>query len=146
MNITLYPNLSQSANWQLSTETAGAVVTGVEDLKQQVLNCLITDRGSIPFAPEQGFNINQLLDQPVNWVIPNGKLGILDALESGVPLVTVDRIEHVFTKNDPSTVVFIVHCESNLGEFAVAISNNPNFTPQSTLGGFDSGFSSGFFI
>jgi phage baseplate assembly protein W len=145
MTITLHPDI-QSSNWQLSTSEDGAVVRGVEDLKQQVLNCLSTDKGTVPFAPNDGFNINQLLDEPVNWVIPNGKLGILDALENGVPLITVNRIQHVFSQYDPSTVIFIVHCVSNLGNFEVAISNNPNFTPQSSQGGFSSGFSSGFFI
>jgi phage baseplate assembly protein W len=145
MTVTLSTEIT-SNYWQLSTEDAGAVVIGVEDLKQQVLNCLITDKGSVPFDPDFGFNIYELLDQPVNFVIPNGKLGILDALDYGVPQINVTRIEHVFSQFAPEKVIFIVFCESNLGNFEVAISNSPNFTPVTTQGGFSNGFSSGFFI
>jgi phage baseplate assembly protein W len=149
MTVTLSTDIT-SNYWQLSTEEAGAVVTGVEDLKQQVLNCLVTDKGSVPFDPEFGFNIYELLDRPVNYVIPNGKLGILDALEYGVPSITISRIEHTFSQFAPEKVVFIVFCESNFGNFEVAVSNNPDFTPVAsqgqTLGGFSGGFDSGFNI
>lgn len=148
MTITLSTDIT-SNYWQLSTDTAGAIVTDLEDLKQQVLNCLVTDKGSVPFDPEFGFNIYELLDRPVNFVIPNGKLGILDALEYGVPSITVTTIAHTFLPTDPAHVIFVVFCESNLGNFEVAISNNPDFTPvvgQGNIsgGGFSLGFNSGF--
>jgi hypothetical protein len=145
MIVTLYPNIENSY-WQLSTTVDGGIVEELEDLKQQVLNCLTTNKGSVPFDPTAGFNIYELLDEPVNWVIPNGKLGILDALENGVPLITVTTISHIFLPSDPAHVTFIVFCESNIGNFEVAVSNNPNFTPISSQGAFSSGFSSGFFV
>lgn len=133
-----------TANWGLSSSVDGGVVVDNNDLAQQALTVLTTNKGSVPFDPELGWNIQLYVDAPVTTVIPNGKVGILDALEYGVPLITVERVEHEFSVSDPSTVVFIVYCSSNLGTFAVAVSNTPNFTPQVVQGPFSGGFSSGF--
>lgn len=145
MQVSLYTDINNS-NWSMSAYTDGAVVEGNRDLAQQVMNALAINKGSVPFDPELGFNVQLLLDRPVNFVIPNGKLGILDAIEYAVPLVTVDRVDHEFLATDPSHVIFIVYCSSNLGNFGVAISTSPNFTPQTGMGAFSSGFSTGFNI
>lgn len=147
MTITLSTDI-QSSNWSMSTTTDGAVVQNLADLAQQVQNVLVTEKGSLPYDPDFGFDIQKLVDRPVNFVIPNGKLGILDAIEYGVPLVGIERVDHQYLPSDPANVVFIVYCSSNLGNFGVAISTSPNFTVQSGqgqfLGGFSGGFSSGF--
>lgn len=139
MTTTLSTSIS-SLYWSLSVTEAGAVVTDLEDIKQCVLLILSTDKGSDPFRPEFGFNIGELLDKPVGFVIPNGKLGILDALTVGEPRITVTRIEHTL---DVSHVVFHVYCATNLANFVVTVPINPNFSP-STNGAFSSGFDSGF--
>lgn len=147
MTVTLYTDIN-SSNWSMSTSTDGAVVKDLADLAQQVQNALVTQKGSVPFDPDLGFDIQKLVDKPVSFVIPNGKLGILDAIEYAVPLVEIDRVEHQYLPADPAHVIFIVYCSSNLGNFGVAISTAPDFTPVAapgqTLGAFSGGFSSGF--
>jgi phage baseplate assembly protein W len=141
MQVTLTSEINTTM-WSMSTSEYGAVVTDLDDIIQCVLIILSTDRGSDPFRPEFGFNLERLVDRPVNFVIPNGKLGILDALEAWEPRVTVRRIEHTL---DVSHVTFKVFCSTNLGNFAVAVPIAPNFAPVS-LGAFSSGFDSGFEI
>lgn len=132
--------------WSLSLTTAGEVVQDFEDLKQQVLVALSTDRGSVPFDPLFGFNINELLDLPVNFIIPNGKLGILETLERDVPLVNVEAIRHKYDPYDNiAQVRFYVFCTTNLGNFVVQVPIAPNFSAQiAQQGPFSSGFSTGF--
>jgi len=141
MQVTLTSDINTTM-WSMSTSEYGAVVTDLDDIIQCVLLILSTDRGSDPFRPEFGFNLGRLVDRPVNFVIPNGKLGILDALEQWEPRVTVTKIEHTL---DISHVTFKVFCLTNLGNFAVQVPISPNFTPVS-LGAFSSGFDSGFAI
>lgn len=144
---TLTTNIT-SNYWSLSLDTPLAVVQDLEDLKQQVLVALSTDRGSVPFDPLFGFNINELLDKPVSFVIPNGKLGILETLERDVPLVKVEAIQHRFDPyENAGRVTFYVLCSTNLGNFAVAVTSQPNWNAQVIpLGAFTGGFSSGFLI
>ena len=134
--------------WSLSLDTPLTVVQEFEDLKQQVLVALSTDRGSVPFDPLFGFNINELLDAPVNFIIPNGKLGILETLERDVPLVNVEAITHKYDPYDNiAQVTFYVFCTTNLGNFVVQVPIAPNWSALVTqLGSFSSGFSSGFQI
>lgn len=141
MQLTLTSDIN-STMWSMSTTDYGDVVTDLDDIIQCVLIILSTNKGSDPFRPEFGFNLNELVDRPVNFVIPNGKLGILDALAQWEPRVTVRKIEHTL---NISHVTFKVFCATNLGNFAVAVPISPNYTPQS-LGAFSSGFSSGFSI
>jgi phage baseplate assembly protein W len=141
MQVTLTSEINTTM-WSMSTSEYGAVVTDLDDIIQCVLLILSTDKGSDPFRPEFGFNLDRLVDKPVNFVIPNGKLGILDALEQWEPRITVRKIEHTL---DVSHVTFKVFCATNLGNFAVAVPISPNFNPIS-LGAFSSGFDSGFDI
>ena len=125
MQVTLYNQIS-SNSWSLSLESAGEVVTGLNDLAQQVMLALSTNKGSVPFAPERGFNISNYIDKPVSFVIPNGKLGILDTIANDVPGVTVDRIEHEL---DVSHVTFNVFCSTTLGNFVVGIDSSGSTAP-----------------
>lgn len=140
MAVTLTSDIN-SSYWSLSISEEGGIVTDFEDLKQQVLVALSTDKGSVPLDPEFGFNIQELLDRPVNFVIPNGKLEILATLERDVPSITVESIAHRL--DELSHVTFFVLCSTNLGNFVIQVPINQNFTP-SIGGGFSGGFSGGF--
>ncbi len=141
MITTLLPNISSSM-WSMSVANYGAVVTDLEDIKQCVLIILSTNKGSDPFRPDFGFNIGELLDKPVNYVIPNGKLGIVDALTNYEPRVKVTRIVHTL---DIGHVTFYVYCATNIANFVVSMPISPNYIPTA-LGAFSSGFDSGFDI
>jgi len=143
MAVTLTSDIT-TPYWQLSSADQGEVVTDLDYLKQQVALALATSKGSVPFDPEFGFNLQELLDKPVNFVIPNGKLGILDTLTRDVPQVTVDSIRHRLV--GLSNVVFEVYLSSNLGNFAVNVPIAQNFASPTPGGAFSSGFSSGFLI
>jgi phage baseplate assembly protein W len=129
-----------STMWSLSIRDYGLVATDLDDIIECILLILSTDKGSDPFRPSFGFNIAALIDKPVNFVIPNGKLGILEALDEWESRVKVTKIEHTL---DIAHVTFKVFCVTNLGNFVVSVPISPNFTPVS-LGAFTSGFSSGF--
>lgn len=143
MAVTLTSDIT-TQYWSLSLNGLGSIVNDIEYIKQQVLIALGTNKGSVPFDPEFGFNIQELLDRPVNIVIPNGKLGILDTLGRDVPQVKVTSITHELI--DLYNVVFNVYCESNLGNFAVNLPVNQSFASPTIMGAFSSGFSSGFDI
>ncbi len=143
MAVTLTSDIT-TQYWSLSLTEQGGIVTDLDYLKQQVLLALGTNKGSVPFDLEFGFNIQELLDRPVNYVIPNGKLGILDTLDRDVPQVKVTSIKHELI--DLYNVVFHVYCESNLGNFAVNLPVNQSFASPTIMGAFSSGFSSGFDI
>jgi phage baseplate assembly protein W len=143
MAVTLTSDIN-SNYWSLSKDEDGAIVTGLDDLVQQVLIALTTNKGSVPFDPEFGFNINELLDKPVNYVIPNGKVGILETLERDVPLISVSSVNHVFDAAEPHKVMFEVFCTSNLGNFTVQLDINQNYDPASGSPFSASAFSSGF--
>lgn len=130
----------ESRHWSLSITDRGEIVTDLQDIAQCIIILLSTNKGSDPFRPNFGFNLGELLDKPVNFVIPNGKLGILDAISEYEPRVTVNRVDHTL---DVSTVTFIVYCSTNLGNFAISVPVSPTFTPT-VLGSFTSGFGSGF--
>jgi phage baseplate assembly protein W len=143
MAVTLTSDI-QTPYWQLSIDEQGAVVEGIDYLVQQVLIALSTNKGSVPFDPEFGFNLSELVDRPTNFVIPNGKVGILDTLNKDVPQVKVEYIRHQVL--ELSNVVFEVYCSSNLGNFVVNVPVNQNYASPTVFGSFSSGFSSGFLI
>jgi phage baseplate assembly protein W len=143
MAVTLTSDI-QTPYWQLSIDEQGAVVEGIDYLVQQVLIALSTNKGSVPFDPEFGFNVSELIDKPTNFVIPNGKVGILDTLNKDVPQVKVEYIRHQVL--ELSNVVFDVYCSSNLGNFVVNVPVNQNYASPTVGGAFSSGFSSGFLI
>lgn len=130
----------ESTHWSLSLENANEIVQDLEDIAQCIVLILSTSKGSVPFDPNFGFNLGELLDQPVNFVIPNGKIGILEAISEYEPRVEIDRIEHIL---EVSKVTFIVYCSTNLGNFAVTVPIDPQFTPT-LQGGFSGGFGQGF--
>ncbi len=125
-----------SRHWSLSITDQGEVVQDLQDIAQCIVIILSTNKGSDPFRPNFGFNLGELLDKPVNYVIPNGKLGILNALEEYEPRVTVDKIEHTL---ETSHVTFIVYCTTNLGSFVISVPIS-----ATALGAFSSAFSSAF--
>jgi len=141
MAVTLISDIN-TQYWQLSIDEQGAIVKDRNHLKQQIALALSTDKGSVPFDPEFGFNITQLIDQPVNFVIPNGKIGILETLTRDVPSVTVVAIKHELS--NLSNVIFHIYITSNLGNFVASVPINQNFASPAILGPFSSGFGSGF--
>lgn len=129
-----------SSNWSISAVEYGEIVTDLEDLAQCILLILSTAKGSDPFRPNFGFDLAALVDKPVNFVIPNGKLGIIDAITEFEPRVTVTSIEHEL---DVSHVTFKIYCSTNFGEFSVSLPINPIFAPSANSP-FSNGFGNGF--
>ena len=111
-----------SSNWGISADNYGEIVTDLGDIAQCISILLSTDVGSVAFKPTFGFNMAELIDKPVNFVIPRGKIGILDAINAFETRVTVDRIEHTL---DVSHVTFVVYCSTFLGNFVVDVSTDP---------------------
>ena len=141
MAVTLTSDIT-TPYWQLSSADQGEVVTDLDYLKQQVALALATSKGSVPFDPEFGFNLTELLDKPVNFVIPNGKLGILDTLNRDVPQVKVEYIRHQLL--GMSNVVFEVYLSSNLGNFVANVPITQNFANPVVMSPLSGGFGSGF--
>jgi len=141
MAVTLTSDIN-TQYFQLDLENQGAIVEDLLDLKQQIAIALSTNKGSVPFDPEFGFNIQELVDKPVNFVIPNGKIGILETLNRDVPLITVEAITHEL--NDLSNVVFNIFISSNLGNFVAIVPITQGFASPTIQGPFSSGFGGGF--
>ena len=55
---------------QLKIGSFGKVLTGLEDINQEIMLILTTPLGSIPHRPEFGSRIYEYLDKPVNMAKP----------------------------------------------------------------------------
>ena len=95
----------RSTNWQIGTAGSGAIVEGIEDVRQCIDVLLRTQKGTDPLRAEFGSDIYQYIDRPVNEVIPNVKRAIISAVEMFEKRVEVVSIAH---QTDVSNIQFYI--------------------------------------
>lgn len=58
-------------HWQMRRDDSGAAVLGeisaeLDDLEQEIRQCILTPKGSVPLNPEKGCDLDQFRDRPLN--------------------------------------------------------------------------------
>ncbi len=86
----------KSADWSLSTKSAGGVSEGIDDINQCIGIILGTQKGSDPFRPTFGSDIWDWIDRPLPIAVPNMKRAIYEAIGLWEPRVIVTSVEHVY--------------------------------------------------
>lgn len=86
--------LDNLTSFQLSTIGVGAIVTGLEDIRQCIDFILRTVKGSDPLRPTFGSDVFDYIDKPLNIAIPNIKKAIFEAIDLWEPRVKIETISH----------------------------------------------------
>lgn len=133
------------SNWQLSAQTIGLVVEGIEDIKQCVSVILTTTKGSDPLRPLFGSDIWRFMDSPMNTAIPNISAEILDALGKWEPRINIKQLIH---NTSGSRVDFDLKLEliesGEITEILFFIDRQTQITPSLIGRAFSNGFDFGF--
>ncbi len=106
-------------DWSISSTQLNEVAIGFNDLKQCVMNILMTVPGSDPLRPEFGCDIFRYLDKPVNRVLPLMMKSITDAIEIYEPRVTITKITAIV--ENPSLITFEILMDAVLGNFGFKV-------------------------
>lgn len=86
------------AHWQLRRDPDGHAVLGaiapeLDCLKQEIRQCILTPKGSVPLNPEKGCDLQPYMDRPMNirhlFVVAEVRAG----LERDVPRINVQSVE-----------------------------------------------------
>lgn len=86
------------AHWQLRRDENGRAVLGdiaaeLDCLKQEIRQCILTPKGSVPLNPEKGCDLRPYIDRPMNvrhlFVVAE----VRDALERDVPRINVQAVK-----------------------------------------------------
>lgn len=91
-------NTITNAHWQMKRTADGPVwgeiAADLEDLAQEIRQCILTPKGSVPLNPQKGCDLDQYRDRPMNvrslFVIAE----VREALRLWVPRVQVHEITH----------------------------------------------------
>ncbi|MEN5083737.1 hypothetical protein ABE438_14740 [Bosea sp. TWI1241] len=85
------------AHWQMKLGRGGAsglgrIVTALGDLEQAIHTIALTEKGSVPLAPEKCVALLQWIDRPPNEAIPNIARELWDAINTWEPRITVEQV------------------------------------------------------
>ena len=81
-------------HWQMKRDAQGAAVLGeiaaeLDDLAQEIRQCILTPKRSVPLNPEKGCDLDQFRDRPLNVRHLFIAAEIRDALKRDVPRIVV---------------------------------------------------------
>lgn len=81
-------------HWQMKRDPEGNAVLGdisaeLDDLSQEIRQCILTPKRSVPLNPEKGCDLEQFRDRPLNVHHLFVAAEVRDALRRDVPRVVV---------------------------------------------------------
>lgn len=86
-------NEIKSSEWQLSITTPGEIVTDKDAVAQSFYIALVTPLYSSPLRPDFGSGLYDLVDSPINEVLPNVVKVCKDVARKWVPnIVSIDKV------------------------------------------------------
>lgn len=89
-------NTITNVHWQMKRAAEGAVwgeiVPDLADLAQEIRQCILTPKGSVPLNPEKGCDLEQFRDRPMNVRSLFVVAEVREALRLWVPRVVVHEI------------------------------------------------------
>lgn len=71
----------------------GEIVSGLDDLEQDIRIIALTPKGSVPGEPEKFCDLLDYVDRPFDVAVPNMTRELWDALAAHAPRIVVDRVE-----------------------------------------------------
>lgn len=86
----------QSADWQVSAFSPGAVVEGGDDINQSIFLVLGTRKGSDPFRPSFGSDIWEHIDKPINSAPGLISRAIREAIDNWITRASIQSITYTF--------------------------------------------------
>ncbi|MCG7518849.1 GPW/gp25 family protein [Ruegeria sp. Ofav3-42] len=75
----------------------GEIAPDLEDLAQEIRQCILTPKGSVPLNPEKGCDLDQFRDRPMNVRSLFVVAEVREALKLWVPRVKVHEITYQTT-------------------------------------------------
>lgn len=135
----------RATNWQLSQQTIGQVVSGIEDIRQCVGIILTTTKGSCPLNPLFGSDIWKFIDTPVTTAVANISAEILDSVGKWEQRVIIRRLTYDIqgSKIDFSLTVTLLE-SSETTEILFYIDRQSQIEPPAIGRAFSNGFDFGF--
>ncbi len=114
-------NKIANVHWQMKRTVDGPVwgeiAADLEDLAQEIRQCILTPKGSVPLNPEKGCDLEQFRDRPMNvrglFVVAE----VREALRLWVPRVLVHDLTATNTFDTVSLTVTWSPIEAVLEEF-----------------------------
>lgn len=84
-------------HWQMRRDPEGRAVlgdiaTGLADLDQEIRQCILTPKRSVPLNPEKGCDLDQYRDRPVNVRHLFVAAEVREALKRDVPRIHVRSV------------------------------------------------------
>lgn len=73
-------------------DTLGQIVTAIDDVEQCINTIVLTEKGSVPLAPEKCTRLMPYIDRRPAAAIPNITREIFDAIRIWEPRVIVERV------------------------------------------------------
>jgi phage baseplate assembly protein W len=85
-------------HWQLARDPDGRAILGgvaveLDDLRQEIRQCILTPKRSVPLNPEKGCDLDQYRDRPLNTRHLFVAAEVREALKRDVPRIVVREVK-----------------------------------------------------
>lgn len=85
------------AHWQMKlayrgTSGMGLIAAGLADLEQAIHTIAMTEKGTVPLAPEKCVRILEWIDRPPDEAIPNIVRELWDGITTWEPRIVVEKV------------------------------------------------------
>lgn len=85
------------AHWQMKLayrgrSGMGLIAAGLDDLEQAIHTIAMTEKGSVPLAPEKCVRILEWIDRPPDVAIPNIARELWDGITTFEPRIIVEKV------------------------------------------------------
>lgn len=112
-------------HWQMKRNPEGAVLgavsTDLDDLSQDIRQCILTPKRSVPLNPEKGCDLEQFRDRPMNVRHLFVMAEVRDALKRDVPRVDVQEISFETSFDAISLTVAWLPTETVARDFIITV-------------------------
>ena len=86
----------RAKHWQMKRTSEGAVLGGIaselDDLSQEIRQCILTPKRSVPLNPEKGCDLDQYRDRPLDVRQFLAAAEVREALTLWVPRIIVEGV------------------------------------------------------
>jgi len=135
----------KATNWQLSNKIMGAVVEGIDDIRQCINIILTTTKGSDPLRPLFGSDIWQFIDTPVNTATANISAEIIDSIGKWEQRINIVKLVHTVSGSRIDFELTAELIESGeVTEILFYIDRQTQISPPNLGRAFSNGFDFGF--
>lgn len=135
----------KAINWQLSINTIGQVVEGIEDIRQCIGIILTNTKGSDPMRPLFGSDIWQFIDTPITTAVANISAEIIDSIGKWEQRIEIKKLTYniVGTRIDFELTATLIESGS-VTQILFFIDRQKQIDPPAIGRAFANGFDFGF--